>query len=71
MGGRNDQAALRSRNNNQYNDRLVRAVNFKRINSQVTTKYYDIDEPEPGTIAINELDTNADMCCIGENFTVL
>ena len=26
MGGRNDQAALRLRNNNQSNDRLVRAV---------------------------------------------
>ena len=31
----------------------------------------DIDGPEPGTIAINELDKNSDMCCLEENFTVL
>ena len=31
----------------------------------------NIDGPEPGTIAINELDKNSDMCCLEENFTVL
>ena len=60
MGGRNEQAALGSRNNNPYNDYLARAVMVKRINSQATTNSYDIDEPEPSTIAIN-----------GANFTVL
>ena len=50
---------------------MVRAVKVKRINSQVTTNSYGIDEPEPGTISINDLDTNADICCLRETFTVL
>ena len=69
MGGRNEQANTKSRNNG--NDLSVRAVNVKKINSQVTTGGYDIEEPEPGNIPINELDKNADTCCIGSNFTVL
>ena len=43
MGGRNEQANMRSRNNG--NDHSVQAVNVKRINSQVTTGGYDIEEP--------------------------
>ena len=43
MGGRNEQANMRSRNIG--NDRSVQAVNVKRINSQVTTGGYDIEEP--------------------------
>ena len=69
MGGRNEQANLRSRNND--NDRSVQAVNVKNINAQVTTGGYDIEEPDPGNISVNELDTNADTCCLGSNFTVL
>ena len=59
------------RSSNKSNDRSVRAVNVKRINAQVTTGGYDIEEPEPGNISVNELDTNADTCCLGSNFTVL
>ena len=69
MGGRNEQANMRSRNNG--NDRSVQAVNVKRINAQVTTGGYDIEEPQPGNISVNELDTNADTCCLCSNFTVL
>ena len=69
MGGRNEQANMRSRNN--INDHSVRAVNVKRINAQVTTGNYDIEEPEPGKISVNELDTNADKCFLGSNFMVL
>ena len=58
-----------SRNNG--NDRSVRAVNVKRINAQVTTGGYDIEEKEPGNNSVNELDTNADTYCLGSNFTVL
>ena len=43
MGGSNEQANMRSRNIG--NDRSVQAVNVKRINSQVTTGGYDIEEP--------------------------
>ena len=71
MGGRNEQADLRSRNNNQSNDCSVRAVKVKRINSQVTSNGYNINDTEPGTMSINEIDTNADKCCLGANFTVL
>ena len=28
-------------------------------------------ESEPGTVAANECDTNADTCCLGSNFCVL
>ena len=69
MGGSNEQANTRSRNNG--NDRSLRAVNVKRINDQVTTGGYDIEDPETGNISINELDTNADTCCLCSNFTVL
>ena len=50
MGGRNEQANLRSSNNG--NDRSVRAVNVKKVNDQVTTGGYDIEEPEPGNISV-------------------
>ena len=46
-------------------------MNVKRINAQVTTVGYDIEDPEPGNISVNELDTNAETCCLGSNFTVL
>ena len=71
MGVRNEHAYLIPRNNNRCNDRLVRAVNVKMINSQVRTNGYNIDEQDPGTIAVNDLDTNADTCYLGETFTVL
>ena len=62
---------MRSRNNNQSDSSLVQEVKVTRINSQVTTNGYKIDGPDPGTMAVNDLDTNVDKCCIGANFTVL
>ena len=49
----------------------MRTVKVKRINSQVTTSGYNIDHPDPGTIAVNELDTSGETCCLGAIFTVL
>ena len=46
-------------------------MNIKSINDWVTTSGYDIEDPEPGNISVNELDTNADTCCLGSNFTVI
>ena len=69
MGGRNEQANMRSKNND--NDHSVRVVNVKRINAQVTTGCYDIEETEPVNISVNELDTKADTCCLGSNLMVL
>ena len=71
MGGRNEQADLISRNNNHSNACLVHAVKVKRINSQVTSNGYNIDDLKPGTIAVNNLNANADTCCLVSNFTVL
>ena len=65
MGVRNEQVDLISRKNSHYNDRLVRAVKVKRINSQFTMNDYDIEEPDPGNIAVNKIDTNADTSCLG------
>ena len=42
MVGRNEQAIMRSRENGNY--RSVRAVNVKRINGQVRTGGYDIED---------------------------
>ena len=69
MGGRNEQVNMISRNN--VNDRSVQVVNVKRINSQITTGSYDIEDPEPRNISVDDLYTNADTCCLGSNFTVL
>ena len=69
MGDRNEQANIRSRNNG--NDCSVQAVNVKRINAHITTGSYDIEDPEPKNISVNELGMNADTCCLGSNFRVL
>ena len=42
MVGRNEQVIMRSRENSNY--RSVRAVNVKRINGQVRTGGYDIED---------------------------
>ena len=47
-------------NINQSNYRSVHTVNFNKINDQVTTNGYDIDDPDPVTIAGNDL--NIDNC---------
>ena len=46
-------------------------MNVKKINAQVTTGGYDIEEPEPRNISVNELDTNADTFFLVSNFKVL
>ena len=63
MGGRNEQANLRQKNN-----RNISAVNSIRKIAATTAKQPD---PQPNTAADNELDTNADTCCLGTNFIVL
>ena len=71
MGGRNERAAFIKINNNQSIECLVHVVKVHRTKYQVTTNGYDIDEPETGTIAVNDLNTNSNMCCFRLNFTVL
>ena len=68
MGGRNEQANPRSRNNG--NDCSVQSVNVKSISPQVTTCGFGIEDPEPGKISVNKLYTNADTCFLGSNFMV-
>ena len=59
MRSRSEQADLISGKINHSNDCLVRSVKVKRINSQVTTNGYNIDDSKPGIMAVNGLDTNA------------
>ena len=56
MGGRNEQANLRSRNTN--NRGISNVITKRRIG-------------DPNTRAQNKADTNADTCCLGQNFTPL
>ena len=63
LGGRTEQRNLRSRNSN------IRAVKTTRhVASLVATKSV---EPYAGIIARNEMDSNADTCCLGTNFIIL
>ena len=69
MGGRNDQAKLRSRNGTNSN-RSVRAI-ITKIGSTNATNNGQLPESPDGTAANNEMDSNADTCCLGANFKVL
>jgi hypothetical protein len=64
MGGRNEQAQLRSRNTNSGNRSVSNIKSKWRIGSSNTSHI----EPAANTSAINESDTNADTCCLGKNF---
>ena len=70
MGGRNEQAHLRTNsNNNDHNTgrriSKVRTTRRLTIGSTISTRDY---EPSPNTVSRNESDTNADTCCLGSNF---
>lgn len=65
MGGRNEQAGLRSRNPSRLSTVVTRRE-LKEI-----SKVPAVEEPHPGSRAQNEADTNADTCCLGTNFIVL
>jgi hypothetical protein len=60
MGGRNEQASLRSRNSNicqiRTSTRHIRTSNTRNI------------EPPVGQTGHCESDSNADTCCLGQNF---
>ena len=45
-------------------------ITVKRIISTVANTNSH-SEPEAGTLAVNECDTNADTCCLGKNFVIL
>ena len=64
MGGRSEQADLRTRNRN------VGAVTTRRVisSSKAQAKF---SEPPDGTRANNEADSNADTCCLATNFKIL
>ena len=62
MGGRNEQANLKSRN--KFGDWSIRKLKVQII-SQSSSKYM-ILELHPGTPATNKMDFNADTCCLGK-----
>ena len=72
MGGRNEQANLRStRNNTEGNNRLIRKVKVVISSQKSTNSSSNINQPQPGVVARNEMDSNADTCCLGTNFVIL
>ena len=64
MGSRNEQANLRSWNTN--NRGISNVITKRRIGCAKA-----VSEPDPNTRAQNEADTNADTCCLGQNFIPL
>ena len=71
MGGRNEQASLRTRKAAYGDNRTMESVKILKISSNTSANTYEIDEPERGTVATNELDSNADTCCLGVNFIIM
>ena len=63
MGGRNEQSNLRNCDN--------RSVSVVKSTRRISTTASRQPDPKPHTRANNELDTNADTCCLGTNFIVL
>ena len=60
MGGRNEQAHARSN----------RSIN-NIISKRMVAKAHSVHEPAENTVAVNEADSNADTCCLGQNFLPL
>ena len=67
MGGRNEQASLRSRNSNNIG--LSTVITHRQVAE--TSSVPNVEQPIPGVISSNEMDSNADTCCAGSNFVVL
>ena len=64
MGGRNEQASLRSHNPNGRN--VSNVITKRRVG-----RAHSVPEPAPNTVGQNEADSNADTCCLGQNFIPL
>ena len=64
MGGHNEQADLRSHNTNG------RGISYV-ITRRGVGRAMAVTEPDVNTSAQNEADTNADTCCLGQNFIPL
>ena len=60
MGGRNEEAQTRG-------NRSVNNV----ISKLTVAKAHAVHEPPENMVAVNEADSNADTCCLGQNFTPL
>ena len=64
MGGRNEQAKLKSRS--------IKAVNTKRRKLAAASSLIQVEyEPQSIVHAANKMDSNADTCCLGPNFVIL
>ena len=78
MGGRHEQASLRSRNTNNINGLSssprgnATLTSSNRIEKRKCASMQNEDvDGKPGTTAMNEADSNADTCYLGVNFVVL
>ena len=65
MGGRNEQVQ------NRQSSRAAAVTTQRLIRSTTPQDAKLWSEPPTNTVADNECDTNADMCCLGKNFIVL
>ena len=61
MGGRNEQASLRSRNTNGRN---IFSMHTHRSFGYAKS----VTDTAPNITGYNEADTNSDTCCLGQNF---
>ena len=73
MGGRNEQASIRSRNtnNNQSGNISLSSLRTGERTVAATKASFAASESPAGTIAANETDSNADTCVLGKNFIIL
>ena len=71
FGGRNEQAAKRMRHRNESRGRsdIASIETVRKVSA--TETIFESHQPEPRTPAQNECDTNADTCCLGQNFVIL
>ena len=73
MGGRNDQAQRSGRHFQGDRNSGIGMIKSSRrkIQSMGIQDYQQYPSSPPNTLGWNESDTNADTCCLGQNFRVL
>ena len=68
MGGRNEQVQFQSK----WQSIAAFTASKRNIDSvQHHAQPFQAQQPTPGTVAVNETDSNADTCCLGCNHVVL
>ena len=50
---------------------MLQSSDRRLIGSTTSSSAMQISQPPPGITAMNETDSNADTCCLGNNFVIL